>query len=113
MKLNNFAAVAALSALAACTGLNTAITEYSSVKPVQFAHDGSAYRVYDKPDHGKMMITPSIAGAAAYPWKEKPWMGQELVFADAAQAFVAPRQCQVADVKKLITPQFEVTYACR
>lgn len=102
-----FAALAAAISLSAC-----GTTDYIGTSPVAFAHDGRNYRVYDMPDENRLMITPSIGESATYHLRKSSWAKPELLFSDAAQAFIAPRGCQVTNVKLLVSPQFEITYSC-
>jgi len=107
--LNRFALAtfAATLSLSAC-----GTTDYIGTKPVAFAHEGRNFRVYDMPEENRLMITPSIAESATYHLRKSSWFGPELLFADAAQAFIAPRGCQVTAAKLLVPPQFEIKYSC-
>lgn len=109
MKRLTFATL--MLAVAGCSEAATIATEYRGT-PMAFAHDGRDYRVTDRPDANKLMITPSLKDSAAYKFRPAPMFGPELEFADAAQAFIAPRKCQVTNARALVEPQFEVTYSC-
>ncbi len=101
------AALAVAISLSAC-----GTTDYIGTKPVAFAHEGRNFRVYDMPAENRLMITPSIAESSTYYLRKSSWLGPELLFADAAQAFIAPRGCQVTGAKLLVSPQFEIAYSC-
>ncbi|MFG6081597.1 hypothetical protein ACEUZ9_002221 [Paracoccus litorisediminis] len=99
-------ALAVALALSAC-----GTTDYIGTKPMAFAHDGHNFRVYDMPADNRLMITPSISESVTMPYTTS-WFGQDLAFADAAQAYLTPRNCQVTNVRLLVKPQYEVEYSC-
>lgn len=126
MKLFSMLAAATLT-LAGCGGMATAISEYGSVKPVAFAHGGSTWRVYDKPDDGRLMITPTIAnsaasgviGGATLGVAGDPLTGRSAgipqnSFSAAATAWIKQHgaSCRVTQGEVLVTPQWEFRYTC-
>ena len=101
--------------------------QYSSVKPVVFANGGSTWRVYDKPDEGRLMITPTVADSAASGFIGGATLGvagdpitgrsagiPQNGFTAAASAWVKRHgaSCEVTSGHLLVTPQWEYAYAC-
>lgn len=112
---------AAILLLAGCGGMSYAIEHYSGIKPVSFNTAGKTYRVYDKPNENRLMITPSLADAAAagaiqgatFGLSGNP-LGPQGEFRMASQAFLNARSgnCQVLDGSLVVHPQYEFFYAC-
>lgn len=126
MKVIPFALSAALC-LSACGGMGTAISEYGGVTPVSFSHAGSTWRVYDKPETGRLMITPTIGdsmasgfiGGATLGVAGDPITGRSAgipqdKFSDAAVAWVTRHgsSCKLTKGHLLIMPQWEFFYSC-
>lgn len=113
MKKLPLAAALTLS-VAGCTGLQYAMDNYQGVPIVQQKYANQVFRVFDKPEENRLMITPSIGksavqgatwGAAATP---------EIFFQNAAQAFLdqSGRKCTAGDPKLIVQPQYEIFYTC-
>lgn len=94
--------------------------EYTGVPVVLYATAEDEYRIFDKPDAGKMMITPSLSRAAGIGGAKgasyglvdnsqdtRPW-------AAAAGAYLAStgRACRIVSAELLMNPQYEVKYDC-
>ncbi len=120
MKAIQLGAVLALGiAVSGCAGMDAAM-QYSDVPVREFKNSDDAWRIFDKPAEGRLMITPSLGAA----------MGQGalkgLTFGAADTEIPKPiyqravlgwlsytaRTCTVTDGYKLINPQWEFTYHC-
>lgn len=115
--------VAALSALllsiAACAPVEQIADTYGSTSPISFSHGGKNYRVYDQPNEGRLMITPSLGGAfaAGAARGASLGIGSDGINANegmksAAQAFTAGRGCTLTSGRVLLHPQYEFAYTC-
>lgn len=110
-------------ALAGCSsGAQYAMREYSGVSAVPFTvEDDDVYRVFDKPAESRLMITPSIAKAAAMGAVGGATMGIADVsgikptYERAAVAYLAStgRHCRIVDGYLVQRPQWEFKYDCR
>lgn len=117
----NKLAMLAILTTSACGGLNYAMTHYSGVDIVHFSSGGKTYRVFDKPEEGRLMITPTLGDAAAsgaiqgatFGLSGDP-LGPQGEFRMAANAFVKSRDksCAVTDGAKVISAQYEFFYTC-
>lgn len=113
--------VLGLLLLTGCAGMSYAMTEYSGVKVNEIETKHDKYRIFDKPEQGKMMVTSSIGHS----------MGQGLakgitlnsvdstppkpLFQEAARAWLdqtGRKKCKITDGYLIISPQFEFTYSC-
>lgn len=107
--------------LAGCSGMSYAISTYSKidVKTVKMADD--EYRIFDRPDLGKMMVTSSI-GAAMGQGVGKGLLLMTVdttppkpMFQAAARQWLdetGRTNCKITDGYLIISPQFEFTYEC-
>lgn len=106
---------------ASCSGMSYAMKTYGDVQPVNFAAHGKTWRVFDKPESGLIMLTPSLgdaalAGAAegATLWLAGSMDPTQLVFQSAAKDYLAStgRNCQILTARLVVDPQWEFSYAC-
>ncbi len=113
---------AVLVAVAGCSGLNYAVSNYAQVKPVQFSYGGNTFRVYDRPDENRLMITPLVgdtSGAAALKGAARgepgALSGAEGTYRSASDAYFSGtgRQCEISRVERIVEAQWEVFYTCR
>lgn len=113
--------VTAALSLAACGGLNYAMTNYSGVEVQRFAVSGTTYRIFDKPEENRLMITPTIGDAAAAGAIQGGTLGlsgdplgPQSEFRAAAQAFLSARSrgCTISDGAKVVAAQYEFFYTC-
>lgn len=114
-------ALIATATLTACAGVGTVMERYGSVKAVAFQHGGSTWRVYDKPEEGRLMLTPSIGDSAAagaiqgatFGMADNP-LGPNKRYSDAATAWIAQHgeSCRLTAGRVLLHPQFEFDYSC-
>lgn len=109
------------AALGGCAGANYAMQNYNGVPVQRVETAGDNWRIFDKPDEGRMMVTSSIGAAMAQ------GLGQGLLFnavdntppepqfRQAARAYLdstGREACQITDAYLIVRPQFEVTYDC-
>lgn len=94
--------------------------EYTGVAVQLHTTPDDEYRIFDKPEANKLMITPSLAkasgigvvqgatyGAVNQSHFTKPW-------ADAAASYLTStgRTCRIVSTELLMNPQYEVKYDC-
>lgn len=114
------AASAALAACVAGPAIDYIKAEYTGVPVKLHTVAEEEYRIFDKPEANKLMITPSLArsagigaaygatyGAADQSTFTKPW-------SDAAESYLAStgRTCKILSTELLMRPQYEVKYDC-
>lgn len=115
-----WSAMAACFCLAACAGFDEAVEvadEYAGTQVVQYENAGGSWRIYDKPNEGRLKIGPSLAGSfgAAF--------GNTVTFValpkedyqGTVEGWLAStgRICMVTDGYLLVSPQWEFRYSCR
>jgi hypothetical protein len=113
----------AILALSSCAGMGYAIQHYASVKPEiwQSPTTGTSFRVYDKPQENRMMITLSIGAAAAQGAGRGITLGladtrtPSIVYQDAAIEWLSTkgRVCSATATSLIVEPQYEVRYNCQ
>jgi hypothetical protein len=108
-------------ALSGCTGLNYVVANYGGVHTQYFtASNGALYRIFDKPEESRLMITPSLTNAAIHGVAKDATFGlvrpmsAEAPFRQAAAEFLQSegRSCTIDGVKIIFDPQAEVKYRC-
>lgn len=113
--------VASLLSLTACAGMNYAIENYTGVKPKTFAHDDKTFRVFDKPNEGRLMITPSLGDAAGAGMVQGLTLGlsgnmsgPEGKFQKATETYlrITGRKCRITNGALVVQPQWEFFYTC-
>jgi hypothetical protein len=108
--MKRFALIAVL--LAGCSGMSYALDNYSGVPVQRFSYMGQEFRVFDKPVEGRLMITPTAGeayiGGATFGAVSTP----ETVYLQAANAFLAPRNCKGSTIALVVKPQYETFYNC-
>jgi hypothetical protein len=116
------AAAVALVGLAGCAELGYALDNYSGVDPVQHAYGQDTWRIFDKPEEGRMMVTSSIgAGMMAGAARGATWglagnlTGPMGGYRAAAEDWLAAqgRDCTILTGALIIEPQYEFWYECR
>ena len=115
-------ALAAGLALTGCgEGFDYAMETYRDVPPVNVVSDGKVWRVFDRPDAGLIMITPSlgdVAGAAAIEGATLGLSGdldpEEPAYRAAAMAHLRStgRSCRILTGREVIETQWEYSYRC-
>lgn len=77
------------------------------------------YRIFDKPEQSRLMITASIGDAAQIGFAQGLTKISAdhpiLVYKDAAAAYLRSkgRECEVIDIGMIIQPQYEARYKCK
>lgn len=115
------AMVAALAlALSGCANLDHVTTEYGSLKPVSHTNHNDAFKVYDKPEESRLLISLSVdtfmAGGPARsitlgssgPAAARP------IFQEAVAEYLATtgRTCRITGGYLVIEPTWEFKYDC-
>jgi len=114
--------ITALSlALTGCAGFNYAIKNYGGVHTRYFtASNGALYRIFDKPEESRLMITPSLQNSAIHGVVRDATFGlarpmsADAPFRQAATEFLQStgRTCSVVSIEVVFDPQSEVRYQC-
>jgi hypothetical protein len=114
------ACVLAMSGCVSGPAIDYMKAEYTGVPVKLHTTAVDEYRIFDKPEAGKLMITPSLAaatgmgvvhgatyGAVDQSHFTKPW-------SDAAADYLAStgRTCRIVSTELLARPQYEVKYDC-
>lgn len=114
-------AAALAAALTGCAGMNYAMQHYSNVPIKAFQTEaGNTYRIFDKPDEDRLMITASIGAALGGGLVKGATFGAiqsnsaEVLYRDAAEEYLTStgRKCQIRDIALIVEPQYEVRYMC-
>jgi hypothetical protein len=117
--MRNIIVGASVLALTACSGMNEAITKYGSTRPVSYQISGQNWRIYDQPENGRLMITPSLSAAAGqgavsgitYGMADNPYTQRE-AFEPPAVAYLASKGCKITGGHLVLNTQFEFEYSC-
>lgn len=111
-------------ALAACINpstINYLKDEYQGVSIKEIAMPEDTYRIFDRPDHNKLMITPSLGAAMAQGFGEGLTLNSadlnapRPVFEHASLKYLTDSgrpNCKITDAYMLVKPQWEVKYDC-
>lgn len=99
--------------------MSDSVQEYSFVKVEYVTMPDDTYRVFDKPDANKMLVSSSIASATAQSFRSNIMLKDDTPpktsFEAAAIAYLSNsgrNGCRVTDSYLLIAPQYEVKYDC-
>lgn len=115
MKKRAFAAAMCLLTLAACgEGVQYAVDTYRDVPLAEFTDTVDRWRIFDRPDLSRMMVTPSIAAAAVQGATLNATAPTEAAALAAAQGFLSStsRNCQATSVTIVAMTLYEATYTC-
>lgn len=119
--MRNIALISCISlTLSGCAGMNYAMDNYSGVAPVDFVSRGEEYRIFDKPNEQRMMVTPSLERSAGIGLVRGFTFGiagnaiPKPFFENAVSDYLAStgRQCAIKDGFEIIEPQWEFRYSC-
>ena len=112
--------------LAGCGGLTYAMSNYGSTEKTEFYFEDSGvadtYRIFDRPEAAKLMITPSLRAAAALGVGRGLTFGASAgtdipipVYRKATIAYLAStgRSCEITSFDRVAEPQYEAVYKCR
>lgn len=128
---------AACLVLAGCAGADYVLQNYSGVKMETYAvppangeryvkkgevivDTARMYRIFDKPEENRLMITASLGDAAAQGYVQGATYGAvsgaqpKILYQNAAIGYLRSkgRDCRALDTYLLIEPQYEVKYEC-
>lgn len=112
---------AAILYTASCSSMSYAMKTYGDVDPINFEAYGRTWRVFDKPESGLIMLTPSLGDAALAGAAEGATLGlagsmdpTQLVFQSAAAEYLKStgRTCDIRSGRLVLDPQWEFTYTC-
>jgi hypothetical protein len=113
-------AAAAHLILTSCSAPQHISDEYRDTPRTRFAFDNNAYRIFDKPSAGKLVITPSVANAMSDSVIRNVTFGaygnaapQSSIEA-AVTAYLASngRRCATDSATLVRKPQWEFAYTC-
>lgn len=110
---------ASAAVLAGCAAMSDSVQEYSFVEVKYVTMPDDTYRVFDKPEENKMLVSSSIASATAQSLRANLMLKNDTPpkanFEAAALEYLSSdgrSGCRVKESYLLIAPQFEVKYDC-
>lgn len=106
--------------LAGCAGASYVMDEYKGIDPVDVKMPDDTYRIFDKPNAQKVMITPSMETAVeigamrGLTWGIGDFDVPKPRFEAAVSKFLseAGRKCEIKDGYKVLDIQWEFRYSC-
>lgn len=106
--------IGSILVISGCSGMQYAIDNYKGVEVVRHNYQGQTFRIFDKPEENRLMITPTIGQSAARGATFGAASTPEIYFQNAGQTFLteAGRNCEVGDPKIVAPPQYEIFYTC-
>jgi len=110
--------------LAGCGNLGYIVRTYDSTTVrSDFDYQDETYRIFDRKDLGKVMITPSISSSAGHGFVRGATLGSvnmdddKTRFTKVATAYLekdrATQLCNIQKSELLVTPQWEFVYLCK
>jgi hypothetical protein len=106
-------------AVAACAMKPETMQEYSFVKEEYVTMPDDTYRVFDKPESNRMLVSSSIASATSQSFRATLLLKDDVpskeTFEATARQYLANSgrdNCRILDSYLLIKPQYEVKYDC-
>ncbi|MBM1817424.1 hypothetical protein JQW73_21410 [Sulfitobacter pseudonitzschiae] len=116
------AVLTAACVISGCTGETEFYTkDYSTVLPQEIQHNGRMWRIFDKPQEGRLMISPSARAAAGAGIATGLTLGlipspndKASTFKPAVDAYLSQKSenCGVTFSRLLIKPYYEFSYSC-
>lgn len=116
------AVLAAFYVVSGCTGETEFYTkDYSNVLSQEIQHNGRVWHIFDKPQEGRLMITPSVRAAAGAGVATGLTLGlipspngKASTFRPAVDAYLSQKSgnCGVTFARILIKPYYEFSYSC-
>lgn len=110
-----------LLSVSACSGAGYAIENYAGVDVTRIEANGKIWRIFDKPNEKRLMITPSLGRAASVGAVQGATLGMSdggkssmNEFETVADAYIKSRNpsCEVTRGALVINPQYEFFYEC-
>lgn len=107
--------------LSGCAGMNYALKHYTGVEVQQFSYQEAAYRIFDKPEENRLMITPGYGEAVAAGAVQGatlglsgPMGGPQGKYQIVTQAYLDQTRtgCKVTSGGLVVQPQWEFFYKC-
>lgn len=120
-RTRKFLIFVSLLMVSACSGMGYAIENYSGVDVQRIQVNGESWRIFDKPNEDRLMITPSIGRAASAGAVQGATFGISdggkdtmTEFEAAANAYIKSRnsKCEVSKGALVINTQYEFFYEC-
>lgn len=116
--LPKIAAVASALLLSSCGNLGYIVKEYKGVKVIHHKAPDMEVRIFDRPDRGHLMITPTVAKAAALGAGTGITLGlwapgmDPFPMQTAAKHYLdsTGRKTTITSGKLLVRPQWEFSY---
>jgi hypothetical protein len=113
-------AAAAHLTLTGCSAPQHISDDYRDIPRTTFAFDNNAYRIFDKPSAGKLVITPSVASAMSDSLIRNVTFGAygnaspQASIEAAVAAYLANngRKCTTDSATLIRKPQWEFAYTC-
>ncbi|MGE3230370.1 MAG: hypothetical protein AB7J30_13135 [Hyphomicrobium sp.] len=113
-------AVVGTLALSGCAGLNYIYENYQGTPLAEFQNEDDTFRIFDKPQESRLMITPSlgttmVSGAVSgATFNAVSTAVPKPVYEKAVLGYLQStgRACMVVDGALLVTPQWEFKYRC-
>lgn len=103
--------------LTSCGTMKYMVDEYAGVKIIKHQAPEMMVRIFDRPDHGKLMITPTVGKAAALGAGAGITLGiwtpgiDPFPMQQAAQHYLDSKgKFRITSGKLLVKPQWEFTY---
>ena len=117
--MKKLSSIAGLLLLTGCAGYAAAL-QYSGTPVVPYMNMADTWRIFDRPQEGRLMITPSYGRAAGAGLLTGLTLGAadtdipkpEYQTAVEGWLISTGRMCRVTDGYKLIRPQWEFKYSC-
>lgn len=106
--------------LAGCSGMGYAIQNYSGVKVEKHVTSEGVFRIFDKPEEGRLMITESLGAAFRHGWAEGStlgianpnWPTEDMQRFAQSWLDISGRKCKITSGRLIIMPQWEFFYEC-
>jgi hypothetical protein len=114
-------ALAMVTFLAGCAGVNYVQAKYQGLPSVEFVgQSGVNYRIVDNQAENRLLIGPGLAGTATQNFVKGFSTGTGLgvtppvVFRDVAEEYLKStgKRCETRDVTLVVDPYYEVRYKC-
>lgn len=112
--------LACIVGIGGCASLSYITANYGSIEPRPVSTSYDTFRVFDKPDASKLMITSSLGSALAQGAGGGLLLNPTVtavpkpVFQEAAEQYLTStgRTCRIVDGYLLVNPQWEFRYQC-
>ena len=100
--------------LAGCSGMNYAMEHYQDVDPKPINYNGQGFRRFDKPEEGRLMITPTVGQSAMQGLTFGGAATAQNTYRQAALAYLSAtgRTCETTEMMLVVQPQWEAFYKC-